>query len=100
MTGGEPDRLLGRWRLLHADATLDFAPNARLEFLSGGRLRYAFDAGDSPQVIMLVYRTDGDMLLTDNPANPHARSTRFRFGEGDALVLEFAEATAWFIREL
>jgi hypothetical protein len=96
----DPGRLLGRWRLLRADANLDFAPNARMEFLTGGRLRYAFDAGDHRQVVMLVYRVDGDMLLTDNPASPHARSTRFRFGAGDSLVLEFAEATAWFVREL
>ena len=99
MSDDDADRLLGRWRLLRADAGLDFAPNARMEFLPGGRLRYAFDAGPGPQAIMLVYRIDGDMLLTDNPAHPHARSTRFRFGVGDALVLEFAEATAWFVRE-
>jgi len=94
------DRLLGRWRLLHAGGSLDFAPNARMEFLRGGRLRYSFDAGTLQQAIMLVYRVDGDMLLTDNPANPHARSTRFRFGAGDVLALEFAEATAWFVREI
>jgi len=49
---------------------------------------------------MLVYRVDGDLLLTDNPAAPHARSTQFRFGAGDLLIMQFAEATAWFIREL
>jgi hypothetical protein len=93
-------RLLGRWRLQRADATLDFAPNATMEFLRGGRLRYSFEVSGSAQTVMLVYRVDGDMLLTDNPSNPHVRSTRLRFGAGDVLVLEFAGATAWFVREL
>lgn len=93
-------RLIGRWRLFRADASLDFAPNVSMEFLEGGRLRYAFHAGDSPQSLMLVYRVDGDLLYTENPAAPHARATRFWFGPGDVLAMDFAGAVAWFIREL
>jgi hypothetical protein len=96
-----PDpRLLGRWRLFRADASLDFAPNVRMEFLSGGRLRYTFDAGETSQSLMLVYRVEGDMLFTDNPAASHAISSRFWFAEGDSLAIDFAGAVAWFIREL
>ncbi len=96
-----PDpRLLGRWRLVRADDSLDFAPNAAMEFQVGGRLRYEFAAGGIQQSVMLVYRVDGDLLHTDNPAAPHARETRFRFGAGDVLILDFAGAVAWFIREL
>ena len=96
-----PDpRLLGRWRLFRADSSLDFAPNVRMEFLKGGRLRYAFDAGDASQSLMLIYRVDGDTLFTDNPLAPHAMEARFWFGEGDVLGIDFAGAVAWFIREL
>jgi hypothetical protein len=96
-----PDpRLIGRWRLFKADPTLDFAPNVRMEFLDGGRLRYSFDVGENPQSLMLVYRVEQDMLYTDNPSAPHARETRFWFGPGDVLALDFAGAIAWFIREL
>lgn len=94
------DRLIGRWRLFRADASLDFAPNASMEFLEGGRLRYGFDAGGTAQSVMLVYRVEGDMLYTDNPASSHMRETRFWFGEGDALALDFAGAIAWFLREV
>lgn len=100
MTTVPEERLQGRWRLLRAEGSLDFAPGARLEFLSGGRLRYSFAVGTEERSVMLVYRVDGDLLLTDNPAAPHARSTRFAFGAGDVLVLDFAEARAWFVREL
>ena len=96
-----PDRrLIGRWRLFRADSSLDFAPNVRMEFLDGGRLRYSFEAGGAEQSIMLIYRVEADMLYTDNPSAPHARETKFWFGPGDVLALDFAGAVAWFIREL
>ena len=101
MVSDPPDpRLLGRWRLFKADLSLDFAPNVRMEFLDGGRLRYSFDVGENPQSLMLVYRVEQDMLYTDNPSAPHARETRFWFGPGDVLALDFAGAIAWFVREL
>ena len=93
-------RLLGRWRLLRADRALDFAPEVSMEFGEGGRLHYAFEVGDRRQVIELVYRTDGDLLYTDNPAASHAISTHFQFGPGDVLIFDFAGAFAWFVREL
>jgi hypothetical protein len=92
-------RLLGRWRLLRADPVLDFAPDVRMEFRAGGRLTYEFATGRCRQTIALVYRVDGDELRTDNPAAAHARSTHFCFGPGDVLVLDFAGARAWFVRE-
>jgi hypothetical protein len=96
-----PDsRLIGRWRLFRADASLDFAPNVSMEFLAGGRLRYGFDAGENPQSLMLIYRVEEDVLFTDNPAAPHARATRYWFGSGGVLAMDFAGAIAWFIREL
>lgn len=100
MSEDDARRLLGAWRLLRADASLDFAPDVRVQFLPGGRLRYSFAAGDATQSLMLIYRTEDDLLVTDNPAAPHVRETRFRFGEGDALVLDFGNAIAWFVREL
>ena len=93
-------RLIGRWRLFRADPSLDFAPNVRMEFLDGGRLRYSFDTGENPQSVMLIYRVEGDVLFTDNPAAPHSTATQFSFGPGDVLVIDFAGALAWFIREL
>jgi hypothetical protein len=96
-----PDpRLLGRWRLFRAAPGLDFAPNVRMEFLIGGRLHYAFDAGGIPQSIMLIYRVEGDVLFTDNPLAPHATTTRFWFGPGDVLAIDFAGSIAWFLREM
>jgi hypothetical protein len=94
-----PDWLFGRWRLLRADAPLDFAPGVRMEFRPGGRLLYRIAVGEREQVITLVYRVVGDELRTDNPSAPHATSTRFRQGVGGVLVFDFSGALAWFVRE-
>jgi hypothetical protein len=100
MTNPTDSRLIGRWRLVRADPSLDFAPSVCMEFLDGGRLRYEFHAGGNLQSLMLIYRIDGDLLYTDNPAAPHVQETRFRFGPGDVLTLDFAGAVAWFLREI
>ncbi|HEY0928645.1 MAG TPA: hypothetical protein VGE27_01895 [Gemmatimonas sp.] len=94
------DWLLGTWQLLRADPHLDFAPGVRMEFLAGGDLRYHVDVGGRDQVIHLIYRVDGDMLFTDNPAAPHSMSVHLAHGAGDTMLLDFSGAQAVFVREL
>ncbi|MCU0635186.1 MAG: hypothetical protein MUE41_09965 [Gemmatimonadaceae bacterium] len=94
-----PVWLLGCWTLLRADHQLDFAPGVRMEFREGGLLRYHIAVAGHAQVIDLLYRVDGDVLLTDNPANPHATAVHFTRGEGDVLILDFAGPRAWLVRE-
>jgi hypothetical protein len=91
--------LLGRWRLMRSDPALDFGPGVRMEFLLGGHLLYTLAVDGRELVVPLVYRTTGDLLETDNPAAPHAMSTRFTLGAGDMLILDFAGAQAMFVRE-
>lgn len=91
--------LLGRWRLLRAHSSLDFAPEAGMEFREDGVLLYSFDVGGRRQAVSLIWRAEGDVLRTDNVAAPHATATRFRFGPGDILILDFAGAEALLVRE-
>ena len=98
--GGAPSPgLLGRWRLLRAHPSLDFAPEAGMEFRDAGELIYSFAVGDGRVEIALLYVVAGDILRTDNPAAPHATAVRFRIGVGDVLVLDFAGAEACFVRD-
>jgi hypothetical protein len=92
--------LLGIWRLMRADASLDFAPGVRMEFLLDGVLRYHVDVGGQDQVVDLVYRVDGEVLYTDNPAAPHSMSVRIEHGAGDVLLLDFGGSQAMLVREV
>ena len=56
--------LLGTWRLLRADPSLEFAPGVRMEFLDDGQLLYHVDVGGRDQVFNLLYRVHGDVLVT------------------------------------
>ena len=94
-----PRWLLGRWRLLRAEASLDFAPGVRMDFRPAGRLIYTIAVEGREHLIELLYRVEGDVLRTDNPAAPHATSTRFAQGAGGVLEFDFAEGRAWFVRE-
>jgi hypothetical protein len=93
------DWLLGTWRLMRADAALDFAPGVRMEFRADGTLCYHIDVGGRDQVIDLRYRVDGEILHTENPASPHTMSVGISHGVGDVLRLDFAGALAWLVRE-
>lgn len=94
------DRLMGRWRLLRADAVLDFAPGVRMEFRAGGRLLYGFEVGARREVLALGYRIEGEVLHTESPATRHEMTAHFAFGAGDILIFDFGGPKAWFIREL
>jgi hypothetical protein len=94
-----PPWLIGRWRLMRADAGLDFAPGVVMDFRPGGRLRYTITVEGQAHEVALVYHVDGDVLRTDNPSAPHATATRFWQGEGGVLVFDFAGPLALFVRE-
>lgn len=93
------DWLLGVWRLMRADEPLDFAPGVRMEFLPDGVLHYHVDVGGTDRIIELVYRVDGDLLHTENPAAPHTMSVRMTHGEGDSLLFDFGGPCALLVRE-
>lgn len=94
------DWLLGTWRLLRADAPLDFAPGVRMEFRRDGVLRYHVDVGGTDMVIELVYRVDGDVLHTENPSSPHSMSVHLTHGEADSLLFDFGGPQALLVREV
>jgi hypothetical protein len=85
---------------MRADASLDFAPGVRMEFLIEGVLRYHVDVGGQDQSVDLVYRIEGDVLHTDNPAAPHSMSVRIEHGSGDVLLLDFGGPQAMLVREV
>jgi hypothetical protein len=91
--------LIGTWRLMRADPSLDFAPGVRMEFRADGQLHYHIDVGGRDQIVTLLWRVEGDLLHTDNPVAPHSMTVRIVHGVGDVLMLDFAGAHALLVRE-
>lgn len=93
-------RLLGRWRLLRADAGVDLAPDSLLDFRPSGQLQYTIEVEGSVHTFALVWRVNGDLLETASLADGHAMIARIGIGEADVLLLDFSGGRAWFLREL
>ena len=91
--------LLGRWRLLRAHHSLDFAPEAGMEFRENGELVYSFAVGDRRQEVALAYRVEGDLLRTVSSAGGHVNEVRFRIGAGEVEDEHVAGVEACFLRE-
>jgi len=96
---GPPAWLLGAWHLIRAEAPLEMLPGTRMEFGEGGQLEYALTVEGRTTRFALVYRVDGDLLHTENPASPHAAEAHVSLGDDDILTLDFGGPRAWFARE-
>ena len=88
--------LLGCWQLVRSEED-PFEP-AEADFRSDGRLHYAVLSGERWQIMKLLYTTEGNVLVTDQPSSPGAERTRFTFEEDGTLVLEFGGRRSWFRR--
>lgn len=71
-----------------------------MEFLPNGVLHYHVDVGGVDRIVPLVYRVEGDLLHTDNPAAPHSMAVRMTRGEGDSLLFDFGGPQVLLVREL
>src|ERR1043166_8364576 len=89
--------LLGRWKLIRADAALGLDPDAVSEFKAGGELLYTVRDSNGTSVMRLVYRVDGKALVTDQPSSPREERTNFRV-VGDLLELQYDGGSATFER--
>jgi hypothetical protein len=89
-----PDSLVGCWHLSKSDDS-SLEP-AEMDFRSDGRLFYSIDAGDKWQVMKLVWRVDGDVIVTNQPTSPREERTRFSVDEKGDLVTEFGGQRASF----
>ncbi len=90
--------LIGRWRL---QANPDFAnPNDwSMEFTQFGDLVYTiFDGNRIKGRILLVYRLDGNFLITDQPSAPREEIFPFLI-DGDTLFLGDGPSQSVLIRE-
>jgi len=70
----------------------------RLEFKVDGHLDYEIGSNGHRQIMLLAYRVDGDVILTDQPSHAQEERTAFRFDGDGKLVLSFGGIDATFQR--
>lgn len=63
-------------------------------------LTYVVHGNESDQVILLTYRIEGDLLVTDQPSSPREERTRFIFMPDGRLCLIYNNEPTFFVRRL
>lgn len=89
-------RLVGSWSIDPTDeAGLRTFGRCTMEFQPNGQLIYTVPEGK----MLLTYRVEGDVLVTDQPSHPRVERTRFVFAPDGSLVLEKAGQRGRFRRQ-
>ncbi|MHB8844190.1 MAG: hypothetical protein ACYC7L_05515 [Nitrospirota bacterium] len=90
------EKLYGRWRLIRAEGDLDIGEGVTMEFRRNGTLDYCIDVGSKVQIMKLIFRVEGNMIITDQPSTPSEQNTTFSFDEKEHLLLDYGSSKAWF----
>jgi hypothetical protein len=96
---GEYQQLVGKWRsdpdddaaiTEYGDVSLDFSPN--------GGLTYTVHNEGKRQVMLLTYRVEGEVLITDQPSDHKEERTRFKIRSDGRLVLRYEHTPSTYVR--
>ena len=88
--------LVGCWQQVQPRS--DREQSAEAEFADDGQLVYSVLAGDSWQIMKLVYEVDGDVIVTDQVSAPRKERTRFALQPDGTLMLELAGERSFYKR--
>jgi len=85
------ERLLGRWRTL--PETTDEPVTMELD--EHGSLTYTMHGAERDQKMFLRYRTEGDVIVSDQPSDPREERTTYRLTAEGLLVLIY-DGEEWY----
>lgn len=92
-------QLLGKWKSDPADSpTQNNYGEVTQTFHEDGRLTYIIHSPEKDRVVRLVYKIDGDELITDQPSAPAEHRTKISFDEHGCLILDDRGERSRFIR--
>jgi hypothetical protein len=92
--------LLGKWKSDPSDLqTTELYGQVSIEFTDRGEVSYTIHGPDKDQIILLNYRVEGDVLVTDQPSEPRQERTRFFLDSAGRLLLFFGGRKSSYIRE-
>ena len=70
-----------------------------MRFTSDGQLLYDINAGNKLQRTNLVYKINGDIIISNQPPHPQEEKTKFRIEDDNKLIMELNGGKAIFLRE-
>lgn len=91
------NRLLGKWVSQLSDDHESYE-GATLEFKEGGWLDYTIHCAEKDQKIILTYRVEDNILITDQPSHPREERTTFIFTDDGKLVLVYGDQRSLYNR--
>ena len=99
MSKGAGEQLVGKWRSdpENLDAIREYG-DVSLDFLPNGGLTYTVHGEETRQIMLLTYRVEGDVLITDQPSAPKEERTRFEITSSGKLVLLYERRLSVYVR--
>jgi hypothetical protein len=92
-------QLIGKWKSdLDDPSTKENYGQVTQTFHEDGRLVYIIHSPGKDEVMRLVYRVDGDELVTDQPSAPAEHRTKFSFDDRGRLILEDEGERSRYVR--
>ena len=92
-------RLIGKWRSDADDPEgIGEFGEVSLEFSPNGGLTYTIHVDEKRQIILLTYRVEGDVLITDQPSHPKEERTKFKITADGKLVLLHENRPSAYVR--
>ena len=95
----EVSRLIGKWATDPRDLkSLKFYGRVTLEFRIDGTLIYTIHQDRKNQNMLLKYRVENGILITDQPSAPREERTPFFLTEENRLVLKYGRHESVYVR--
>jgi len=92
--------LLGTWVVDRTDKrALAELGDVLMEFHDDGRLTYTIRGETKDQIILMQYKVEGDILVTDQPSHPRVERTAYSLSPEGTLTLEFGGVPYHFRRQ-
>ena len=91
--------LYGRWMTDPEDeVSLRESGQTSLVFEPDGKLTYIMHGANKDQIMNLIYRVEGQIIVTNQPSAPREERTTFRITPQGKLILEFGGVQSQYVR--
>ena len=77
---------------------MEIGHGVTMTFTEDGKLVYVIHQKDSKQIMNLVFRVEGNHLVTNQSSHPQEETTTFSFDSEGNLILDYDGSKSWFTR--